>query len=180
MTDVCLVGKEELALRAELLAYENARSALSAYDLREPYENTVAVETVSLGMAVSLLGDLDWYLRRLADDALVREPSIDPEEWLSRSLATAVRDGDVAPEETGTHLKVYGLDRTRPADGPEEGDQNEADATDDESGPDLPRRPRGRLVEPMYVTRTDGDVPEYDLRDVEETVVVRVTPDEFS
>jgi hypothetical protein len=31
----------------------------------------------------------------------------------------------------------------------------------------------------MYVTRTGPDVPEYDLRDVEETLVVRVTEGEF-
>ena len=37
----------------------------------------------------------------------------------------------------------------------------------------------GRLVEPMYVVRVDGTVPEYDLRDVEDTVMVRVTESEF-
>lgn len=36
-----------------------------------------------------------------------------------------------------------------------------------------------RLVEPMYVTRTGADVPTYDLRDVEETLVQRVTESEF-
>jgi len=177
MTAVCLVGKPGTDLRAELLAYENARSALSAYDLREPYENTVTVETVSLGMAVSLLGDLDWYLRRLTDDALVREPSVDPGEWLSRRLATAIREDEIDPAETGTHLKVYGV-----ADGPAGGDDADpgtpAGAGDDTDAA-LPRRPRGELVEPMYVTRTDGDAPEYDLREVTDTLVVRVTPEEF-
>ena len=38
----------------------------------------------------------------------------------------------------------------------------------------------GALVEPMYVTRRpDGTVPEYDLRPVSETVVVRVTAEAF-
>jgi len=36
-----------------------------------------------------------------------------------------------------------------------------------------------RLVEPLYVRRTDRDLPEYDLRDVDETVVVRVSESEF-
>jgi len=35
------------------------------------------------------------------------------------------------------------------------------------------------LVEPMYATRVDGAVPEYDLRDVDETLVVRITEAEF-
>jgi hypothetical protein len=32
----------------------------------------------------------------------------------------------------------------------------------------------------MYVTRVDGEIPGYDLRDVDDTVVVRVTAEEFS
>jgi hypothetical protein len=178
-----------VALRAELLAYENARGALSSYDIREPYENAVAVETVSLGIAVSLLGDLDWYLRRLARDALVREPSVHPAEWLSRDLATAIRDGEVDPEETGTHLKVYGVvqdggDTDESSTESVEGTAGESDGID--SGNDgndgsvgLSRQPRGRLVEPMYVTRTGESIPEYDLRAVDDTLVVRVTPAEF-
>lgn len=149
MTEVCLLGPEGRNLRAELLSYETARSALQPYDLREPFENALAVETVSLGAAVSLLNDLDWYLARVAEGVLVREPSVDEAEWLSRDLAEAVRDGAVEPEETGEYLKVYGLE-------------------DD------------TLVEPMYVTRRDGTVPDYDLRAVQETVLVRVTEDEFA
>ncbi len=149
MTELLLVGADDVAnLRIDLMSYETARSALTAYDLREPYENTVAVETISLGQAVSLLGDLNWYLVRLTDEALVREPSVSDTEWLSRDAARAVRDGQLQPGETSALLKVYGV----------------AD---------------GELVEPMYVTRRDGEIPEYDLRDVEETLVVRVTEDEF-
>ena len=147
MTRVCIVGATEVELRYELLSRETSRGALSAYDLREPFANSLAVETVSLGAAISLLNDLNWYLVRFAADALVLEPSISDDEWLSRALATAVRDGAVEPDETGRNLKIYGLDE-------------------------------GKLVEPMYVVRTNG-VPEYDLREVDETVVVRVTPDEF-
>ncbi|MFB6159881.1 MAG: DUF5804 family protein [Haloferacaceae archaeon] len=148
MTRVCLVGDDDVNLRYELVSRETAREALATYDLAEPYENTVAVETVSLGAAVSLLNDLDWYLVRFAAAAWVLEPSVSDAEWLSRALATAVRDGSVDPDDTGRFVAVYGV----------------AD---------------GRLVEPMYAARTDGSVPEYDLREVEDTVRVRVTEAEF-
>jgi len=148
VTRVCLVGSEGVDLRYELLSRETARAALATYDLSAPFENTVAVETVSLGAAVALLNDLDWYLRRFAETAWVLDPSVDDDEWLSRGLATAVRDGDVAPEETDRYLRVYGVDDGRP-------------------------------VEPMYVARTGGSLPAYDLRDVERTVRVRVTESEF-
>jgi hypothetical protein len=148
VTRVCLVGADDVNLRYELVSRETAREALATYALAEPYENTVAVETVSVGAAVALLNDLDWYLVRFADASWVLEPSVSDEEWLSRDLATAVRDGDVDPADTGRYLTVYGV----------------AD---------------GRLVEPMYVTRRDGTVPEYDLREVEDTVRVRVTGAEF-
>lgn len=148
MTRVCLVGAEDVNLRYELLSRETARDALSTYDLSEPFENSLALETVSLGAAVSLLNDLNWYLVRYTDFAMVLEPSVSEGEWLSRDLATAIRDGRVDPAETGDSLKVYGVQD-------------------------------GTLTEPMYVTREAGDVPEYDLHDVDETVVVRVTDDEF-
>ncbi|GCF16201.1 hypothetical protein Harman_41360 [Haloarcula mannanilytica] len=76
MTQVCLVGSEDVNLRYELLSRETARNALVTYDLREPFENTVQVQTVSLGAAVALLNDLNWYLVRFADAAFVKEPSI--------------------------------------------------------------------------------------------------------
>ena len=126
MTRVCILGKEDTDVRRELLSRETAREALSTYELAAPFRNSVAVDTVSLGAAVSLLNDLNWYLVRFADGALVLEPSISDSEWLSRDLED------------------------------------------------------GKLVEPLYVKRDeDGEVPEYDLRDVEETVVVRVSADEF-
>ncbi|MFB6268041.1 MAG: DUF5804 family protein [Halodesulfurarchaeum sp.] len=148
MTRVCLLGKRSSTIRAELLSYETARSALAPYELAEPFENTIAVDTISLGAAISLLNDLDWYLARVASGSLVQEPSISEEEWLSRDLAEAVRSGSIVPEETDRYLKVYGLEN-------------------------------GALVEPMFVTRRDEGIPEYDLREVEDTVVVRVTEDEF-
>ena len=149
MTRVCLVGSDDVDLRYELLSRETARAALSTYDLSQPFENAIALETVSLGAAVALLNDLNWYLVRFADTALVEEPSISETEWLSRDLAIAVRDRELPPEETDQRLCVFGVDDNQ-------------------------------LVEPMYVTRVDGEIPGYDLRDVDDTVVVRVTAEEFS
>jgi len=149
VTRVCLVGKEDVDLRAELVSRETAREALATYDLREPYRNTVAVETISLGAAVALCNDLNWYLVRFAADALAREPSVSDTEWLSRELAEAVRDGEIPADDTDEYLKVYGLTE------------------------------EGALVEPMYLTRRDGEIPDYDLREVADTVVVRVAESEF-
>ncbi|WP_224268988.1 DUF5804 family protein [Haloprofundus salinisoli] len=148
MTRVCLLGAPEVNLRYELLSRDTARAALSTYVLREPYRNSLELETVSVGAAVSLLNDLNWYLVRFVDEALVQSPSISETEWLSRKLATAVREGEIRPEESDRFLKVYGVD-------------------DDD------------LLDPMYLARVDGQVPEYDLYDVEETLTVRVTETEF-
>lgn len=149
MTEVCLRGQPGTDIRTELLAYETAQSALAAYEHREPFANSIAVDTVSLGAAISLLNDLSWYLARTTEETLLREPSVDDSEWLSRDLAERIRNGELEPAETGQYLKVYGL----------------AD---------------GALTEPMYLTRRDGSVPEYDLADVEETVRVRLTESEFA
>lgn len=164
MTRVCLLGEEDLTLSYELLSRETARRALAAYDLREPYHNSVAVETVSLGAAVSLLNDLDWYLARFVRAAMVLEPSVSDEEWLSRPLATAIRDGAVDPDETGRLLKVYGVVSS-------DGDPDSDTTAERADGP--------RLVEPMFVARTGGGLPTYDLRAVDETLRVRVTEAEF-
>lgn len=148
MTEVLVLGSDDADLRLDLFEYETARRALATYDVQSPYANTLAVETVSLGAAVSLLNDLNWYLARLADAAFVRDPSVSATEWLSRDLAADVRDGAVRAAETDARLKVYGIEA-------------------------------GALVEPMYVTRTQGEHPAYDLRDVDETLTVRVTDEEF-
>lgn len=148
MTRVCLVGAEDVALRGELFGHEGSRDALSSYTIDEPWVNTVAVTTVSLGAAVSLLNDLNWYLVRYARDVIIFEPSVSESEWLSRPLATAIRDTQVDPESTGSLLKIYGIED-------------------------------GHLVEPMYVQRTDGAAPKYDLRNVDDTVLVRITREEF-
>lgn len=163
MTRVCLLGDEEVNLQYELLSRETARDALAAYDLREPFANAIGVETVSLGAAVALLNDLDWYLIRFVDAALVLEPSISESEWLSRELAAAIRNDEIDPADTGRFLRIYGI-------------AEDAGADSDDSGPE--ERPK-RLVEPMLVARTGGEVPSYDLRDVEDTLAVRITESEF-
>lgn len=164
MTRVCLVGDEEVDLDVELLASETARDALSSYDLSEPFQNTVSVETISLGAAVSLLNDLNWYLVRLTSDALVLEPSISETEWLSRDLANAIRNETVDPHETGTFLKVFGVREPDTPDDPDGGDG--------EAGPP-------RLTDPMFAQRIGDEIPSYDLADVSDTLVTRVTPEEF-
>ncbi|WP_313695322.1 DUF5804 family protein [Halorarum halobium] len=149
MPTVCLVGEPGSELRYELLSRETARDALSTYDRTSPFENSIAVETVSLGAAVSLLNDLNWYLVRFVDEAFVKDPSVSEDEWLSRELATEVRNDDVRPEETDRLLKVYGV---------EDGEL---------------------LEPMYLARSDDAPLPEYDLHDVEETVRVRVTEAEF-
>jgi hypothetical protein len=148
MAKVCLVGEGDIELRYELVSRETAREALTTYDLTAPYENTVALETVSLGAAVALLNDLNWYLVRFVREALVFDPSVSESEWLSRTLASAIRDDGIEPGESGRFLKVFGVDS-------------------------------GKLLEPMFVTRTGAELPEYDLHDVDDTLAVRVTESEF-
>ena len=169
MARVCIVGTPEANLRYELLSRETARNALATYDLREPFDNTVAVETVSLGAAVALLNDLNWYLVRFAQDVFVMEPSVSDTEWLSRDLAAALRDNEVDDDEAQRFLKIYGV-----AD-PDEPEPSDTEGDDPQPAPDQPPQ----LVEPMFVTRTGRDLPEYDLREVEDTVTVRVTETEF-
>ena len=113
MTRVCLIGADDVDLLYELLSRETSRAALSTYELSEPFDNALGLETVSLGAAVSLLNDLNWYLVRFVEYALIKEPSISESEWLSRELATAVRDRKLPPEETDQLLCVFGLEDNR-------------------------------------------------------------------
>jgi hypothetical protein len=173
VTRVCLVGDSEVNLQYELLSRETSREALATYDLERPFENTLAVRTVSTGAAVSLLNDLDWYLTRFVDEALVQEPSVSETEWLSRPLARELRNGTVEPDETGEFCKIYGLEPAGGFDGEDTDDDSDDARTDDPIGP-------ARLVEPLYVRRKEGELPTYDLRDVSETLVVRLTEAEYS
>lgn len=223
MTRVCLIGKADCNLQYELLSRETSREALATYDLERPFENSIALRTVSVGAAVSLLNDLNWYLTRFVDEALVQEPSVSDEEWLSRALAKELRNGDVEPADTAEFCKVYGLERVGPAqpgdeesaggaDSKADGDgedglgsdsapadessgsdgaddastadhsSDSSDGADADTSSDAGRDTdvTWRLVEPLYVRRTDGDLPAYDLRDVEETLVVRLTEAEHA
>ncbi|NGM71517.1 hypothetical protein G6M89_21460 [Natronolimnobius sp. AArcel1] len=177
MTRVCLIGDPDYTLQYELLSRETSREALTTYELRRPFENSIALRTVSIGAAVSLLNDLQWYLTRFVDEALIKHPSLSTDEWLSRPLAEELRNGTLEPAETGEYCKIYGLEReSNPStaeDAPSNGETTQPDETDSS-----PVRPR--LVEPLYVRRTDGELPTYDLRDVEETLVVRLTEAEYS
>jgi len=165
MAQVCLLGEPDGSLRYELLSRETAREALATYDLREPYENSLALETVSLGAAVSLLNDLNWYLVRFTRAALIQADSVSESEWLSRDLAAAIRDGDVDPAETGERLKVYGVDGSQ---GLSSANQNAKRSGDIEEG---------RPVDPTFVEREGDWTPEREAYD--EVLVVRVTEAEF-
>ncbi|MEF8871561.1 MAG: DUF5804 family protein [Haloarculaceae archaeon] len=183
MTRVCLVGNDDVNLRYELLSRETSRNALVTYDLREPFENAIGIETVSLGAAVALLNDLDWYLIRFVEEALVLEPSISDDEWLSRDLAAEIRANEADAETVDRYLKVYGIeqpgeDGTDTKDSTASDDPGDESDTEDESAEPTQDRPP-RLVEPMLVARTGETIPEYDLRHVEETLVVRLTESEF-
>lgn len=151
--DVALIGRETVDLRETLKASETARQALSSYALSEPFDNAIRLETISLGAAVSLLNDLNWHLTRYARWALVRDPSVTADEWLSRAAAESIRAGELSPAETHSHLLIFGIAAA-------------------DTGPD-------RLLEPLYVRRDNGEYPSYDLHDVSDTLVVRVTPAEF-
>jgi hypothetical protein len=172
MVEVCLVGTADTNLQYELLSRETSRNALASYTLREPFHNAIALDTVSLGAAVALLNDLEWYLVRFVETALVRDSSISEREWLSRNLTTAIRNDRIDPAESDKFLKIYGLEH------PQNSGQTADDETGDDSG-DAENTEQPRLVEPMLVTRTGETIPEYDLREVDETVIVRLTKEEF-
>lgn len=153
MAQVCLLGEDEGSLRRELLSRETAREALSTYDLREPYENTLALQTVSIGAAVALLNDLNWYVVRFVRDALVQADSVSETEWLSRELATAIRNDEIPPGKTGEYLRLYGVEENRLIDPIH---VRRGDVTDVED---------------------DAGVPERE--DSDELLVVRITESEF-
>ena len=112
MTEVCLIGTEHVDLFNTLMEHEVSRNALSPYSITIPFENSINLTTISLGAAVSLLNDLSWYLSRYVKEALVLEPSIHKKEWLSRQLATAIRNEEIRPRTSKKFLKIYYLSRS--------------------------------------------------------------------
>ena len=109
MTEVRLIGTEPVDLFNTLMEHEVSRNALSPYSLTIPFENSIDITTISLGAAVSLLNDLNWYLSRYVKEALVLEPSVHKKEWLSRQLATAIRNEEIHPRNSKKFHKIYCL-----------------------------------------------------------------------
>ena len=112
MTEVRLIGIEHIDLLGTLMEHEVSRNALSPYSIISPFENSIDLTTISLGAAVSLLNDLSWYLSRYVKEALVLEPSVHKKEWLSRRLATAIRNEEIHPRNSKKFLKIYGLSQS--------------------------------------------------------------------
>jgi len=105
-----MLGEDGYDLRGELLASETSREALATYDLLDtPIDNAVVVETATLGGALALLNDLDWYLTRYARAAEVLEPSVSDDEWLSRRLAERLYEDRVDADETDEFYVVRGV-----------------------------------------------------------------------
>jgi len=110
VTRVRVLGKDEYDLRGELLTSETSREALSTYDFLETrIENVVVVETATLGGALALLNDLDWYLTRYARASEVLEPSVSEDEWLSRRLAERIYEGKIDADDTDEFYVVRGV-----------------------------------------------------------------------
>lgn len=110
VTRVRILGEEGVDVRGELLTSETSREALSTYDFLETrIENAVVVETATLGGALALLNDLDWYLTRYARASEVLEPSVSEDEWLSRRLAENVYEGSMDADETDEFYIVRGV-----------------------------------------------------------------------
>lgn len=110
MTRVRILGEEGVDLRGELLTSQTSREALSTYDFLETrIDNAVVVETATLGGALALLNDLDWYLTRYARTSEVLEPSVSEDEWLSRRLAERMYEHGLDSEETREFYVVRGV-----------------------------------------------------------------------
>mgnify|MGYP006926871266 CR=1 FL=1 len=111
MTRVRILGKDGYDIRGELLSSETSREALATYDLIDsPIKNAVVVETATLGGALALLNDLDWYLTRYARASEVLEPSVSEDEWLSRRLAERVYESRIDADETAEFYVVRGVE----------------------------------------------------------------------
>jgi hypothetical protein len=110
VTRVRVIGKDGYDLRGELLASDTSREALATYDFLDTrIDNSIVVETATLGGALALLNDLDWYLTRYARATEVLEPSVSEEEWLSRRLAERVYEDRIDADETAEFYAVRGV-----------------------------------------------------------------------
>jgi hypothetical protein len=111
VTRVRILGKDGYDLRGELLSSDTSREALATYDfIDSPIQNAVVVETATLGGALALLNDLDWYLTRYARASEVLEPSVSGDEWLSRRLAERLYESRIDADETAEFYVVRGVE----------------------------------------------------------------------
>lgn len=114
VTQVRLIGlqtdiEEPLYLFDILMAHETPKQILSLHNVTIPFENSIDISTISLGSSLSLLNDLHWYLSRYVGEVLILEPSIDEKEWLSRKLATSIRNEEISVQKSKNFLKIYSI-----------------------------------------------------------------------
>tara|TARA_B110000263_G_C15258491_1_gene487634 strand:- start:356 stop:838 length:483 start_codon:yes stop_codon:yes gene_type:complete len=114
VTQVRLIGlqtdaEENLDLFNILMAHETPKQILSLHNVTIPFENSIDISTISLGSSLSLLNDLRWYLSRYVSEVLILEPSVDEKEWLSRKLATSIRNNELSIQKSKKFLKIYSI-----------------------------------------------------------------------
>ncbi len=110
MPRIRLYGDDDYDLRFELVTSETSREALSTYELRDVgIENTVELEVTSLGSAIALLNDLNWYIMRYVDWVDVMEPDISEDEWLSRKLVTEIYEERMDPDDSSRFYMIRGV-----------------------------------------------------------------------
>ena len=110
MTKLRFVGKPEHNLRYELFSSETSKEALSTYEfLDTEIDNTLEIETGSLGSTLALLNDLSWYLRRYTQYVDLLEPSISEQEWISRQLAAKIYSREIEKNQTSRYYRITGI-----------------------------------------------------------------------
>ncbi|MFB6283833.1 MAG: DUF5804 family protein [Halobacteria archaeon] len=111
MTRIRLAGKPDYNLRYELFSSETSKKALSTYEFLETeIENTMELETGSIGSALALLNDLGWYLRRYTRFVDLQDSSVSDEEWISRQLASEIYGREVEKDDTDRFYRVIGVE----------------------------------------------------------------------
>ncbi len=122
---------------------------------------------MSLGAAVALLNDLNWYLVRFADAAFVRDPSI---VRRNGSLETSPQRYETTTSRPKRPGAVQGVRHRRPdrtSDADDEGPTEGASTLDTQS---VEADGSPELVEPMLADTDWRHDPGYDLQDVVESL----------